>query len=148
MGKGEMKLKKPRLTLNQISTYPTPRKLYENFTTSAGWNYKDARTAELHHQRDVALAALLYVGELRISESIRLIKKQFEVKQDEGYVHVQAIQLSKRKPGALAYRDARLPLKGPRACFTKLVMAYLENLKPDDRLFPWSLKEHIYTLKS
>jgi hypothetical protein len=62
-------------------------------------------------------------------------------------VLVSGIKLSKRRPGNVKYREARLPPKGNRACFTKLIMDYLEVLKPDERLFPWSLRERTFTIK-
>jgi hypothetical protein len=46
------------------------------------------------------------------------------------------------------YREAKLPLKGERACFTKLILDYLELLKPEDRLFPFSLTKRKYPIKN
>jgi hypothetical protein len=110
---------------------------------SPGWPYKTNMTQYL--LRDRSLASLLYVAELRISEAIRLKKKQFETLDD--HVYVKAIQLSKRKPGKIAFRDARLPLEGERAKFTELILSYLDTLENEDRLFPWSLEQREYILK-
>lgn len=95
--------------------------------------------------RDRALVSLLYLGCLRASEALRLTKSQFETKRD--YILVSTIKLSKRRPGNIKYREARLPLKGNRACFTKLILDYLETLDSNERLFPWSLKERTFILK-
>jgi len=130
MGKG-------RLTLSKIVEYPTPEKLYSELMSSAGWPYKTER--ERYLMRDRALVALLYLGDFRISEVLPLKKSQFSIKSD--YVLVSGVQVGKRKAGKIEFREARLPLVGPRKCFTELVLKYLRLLKEDERLFPWSLRK-------
>jgi len=137
MGKGK------RRTLTEIQYYPRPYEIYKDLMMSPGWKYKTKPEEFL--RRDRALAAILYVGELRVSEAIRLKKNQFENRED--HIFVKAIRLSKRKPGKVAYREARLPLTGERAKFTELILDYLNTLDDDQRLFPWSLKERVYVLK-
>jgi integrase len=131
------KIPRPSTIYTDIMVFPNP--------------YKNDSTKERMYMRDRALAALLYVACLRVSEAIRLAKDQFEFKDEDGkpwgYVNITRIKLSKRKPGNLKHREARLPLTGNRACFTKLILDYLEILKPDERLFPWSLKERTFVIK-
>jgi integrase len=101
--------------------------------------------------RDRALVSLLYVACLRVSEALRLTKAQFRTKDENGkplgYVKITQIKLSKRKPGSIKNREARLPLTGNRVCFTKLIMDYLETLEPSERLFPWSLRIRTFVIK-
>jgi len=137
MGKGK------RRTLSEIKYYPRPYEIYKDLMLSPGWKYKTKPKEFL--RRDRALVAILYAAELRVSEAIRLKKNQFENRED--HVFVKAIRLSKRKPGKVAYREARLPLTGERVKFTELILDYLDTLDNDQRLFPWSLKERIYILK-
>jgi hypothetical protein len=139
-------VQEPRRTLALLPSCPSPQELYEQLITSPGWKYKSSMHDD-YGPRDRCLVAILYVAELRVSEAIRLVKDQFERKPKDHCVLVKNILLSKRKKGKTAYREARLPLKGERACFTKLIMDYVETLKPEQRLFPFSLNQHIYTLK-
>lgn len=132
---------KNRRTLESISYYPTPTELYNELMKAKGWHYKTNK--EHYLARDRALVALLYLGAFRISEALRLKKNQFENRGN--HIYVKAVQLSKRKPGKIAYRDARLPLRGKREELTHLVLAYLNLLEePDARLFPWSLNVKRY----
>jgi len=89
--------------------------------------------------RDRALVALLYLGDFRISEVLPLKKNQFSEKSE--YVLVSGVRVGKRKAGKIEFREARLPLVGPRRCFTELVLKYLRLLEEDERLFPWSLRK-------
>lgn len=145
----------PRKTLNTLGELrdgiPRPSTIHHDLMLSPGWPYKNDETRDKFLMRDHALVSLLYVGCLRVSEAIRLTKNQFRREDDEGkpfdYVLVGQIRLSKRRPGNIKLREARLPLHGNRACFTKLILDYLELLEPSERLFPWSLKERIFIIK-
>jgi integrase len=115
--------------------------------SSPGWDYKYNR--DYYLCRDRALSAILYNGELRISEALRITLGQFEDTKDVLFVH--NVQLSKTK-GKLVYRDVTLTKTGERKCFTDLVLDYLSILhrrhkKPDYRPFPWSLKIVDYPVK-
>ena len=92
-----------------------------------------------------ALVSLLYCGELRVSEALRLVKSQFSKEKD--CIKIKNVLLSKRHPGALEYREVRLPLKGERSPFTELITTYLDQIAPEDRLFPWSLEVRKYHTK-
>jgi integrase len=140
---------KKRKTLSDLEdmTPPTPDELYDELIANRnaimatpGAAYKTNR--EEYLARDVALCAILYNAELRISEALRLKKRDFQYK--EGCLKAENILLSKHKPGARRTRNIRLPLKGPRAKFTKLIEEYLDALEPEDRLFPWSLNVGVY----
>lgn len=132
-----------RKTLNDLPSSPTPKELYAALTTRPGWKYKSCLSAQLQ-QRDRALVALLYVAELRVSEAIRLTKDQFKQNTKAHEILVENIRLSKRKKGKAAMREARLPTRGERACFTKLIIEYMDTLQDKARLFPWSLTERVY----
>lgn len=133
---------KERKTLTKIQYYPEPSEIYQKLVTRHGWNYKE--NLELYAKRDRALAAILYLGALRTSEAIRIRKNQFVDKTT--HVLIRAVKLSKSrvqgKPRRTEYRDAQLPLTGPREPLTRLVMDYVAMLKPDDRLFPFSLEKN------
>lgn len=136
---------KHRLTLTDIKSYPEPPELYKELMLSPGWPYHGRR--EQYLCRDRALVALLYLGDFRISEVLPITKGHFKTK--EGFIHVEGIKVGKKRGTHSVYRDAKIPLEGPRACFTELVLIYLQTLKADeDRLFPWSLKLHVFTVGS
>lgn len=135
---------KKRKTLEQIKSYPEPEELYTELMASQGWKYQDRK--DFYLTRDRSLVALLYLGDFRISEVIPLTKKQFS--QKEGYVHVEAIKVGKKKEGRMQYREAKLPLEGERRCFTELVLAHLKQLeKEEDRLYLWSLRIRIAKIR-
>ena len=138
---------KGRLTLAQIKEYPTPPELYEELMASAGWPYKTKEPKKLQsfRARDRALAALLYLGDFRVSEVLPLTKKQFTAHEE--FIHVKGVQVGKRKANNILYRDAMLPLKGERVVFTKLILDYLALLGSEDRLFPFSLTKRKYPIK-
>ena len=129
-----------RKTLDQIKHNPTPQELYKKLMASDGWEYKTDK--EKYLIRDRALVALLYLGDFRISEVIPIIKNQFEHMQN--YILVKDVLVSKKRKGKIVYREAKLPLEGERACFTQLILSYLETIGDLDRLFPWSLKKKEY----
>lgn len=133
-----------RLTLSHIKEYPTPTILYKDLMLSPGWDYKT--NMQRFQMRDRALASLLYLGDFRISEVLSLKKEQFTIHED--YVHVKSVLVGKRKANMVQYREAMLPLKGERAVFTRLILDYLELLKPEDRLFPFSLNKRKYPIKN
>jgi len=133
-----------RLTLEKIEEYPTPTQLYKDLMLSPGWHYKTDTQRFL--MRDRALAALLYLGDFRISEVLPLTRNQFS--QHADFIHVKSVLVGKRKAGTVQYREAKLPLQGERAVFTKLILDYLDLLKPEDRLFPFSLAKRKYPVKN
>ena len=108
---------------------------------SEGWHYKSRQ--EFYLTRDRSLVALLYLGDFRISEVLPIIKKQFTPK--ETHIHLEAVRVGKRK--RIEYREARLPLEGERTCFTQLILAYLDLLKENERLYPWSLEVKTFDTK-
>jgi Phage integrase family. len=127
-----------RKTLKAIQYYPSPNEIYDLLMQSEGWPYAEKK--DFYLARDRALASLLYLGALRISEAIGIRKSQFIEKQD--HVLIRAIKLSKSKvkgkPRRIEYRDVRLPLTGEREQLTMLILDYARLVK-EDRLFPFSL---------
>ncbi len=113
-----------------------------------GWPYQDPAKRPFFLCRDRALVSLLYVGELRVSEALRITIGQFEDSDKALVVHDVLLSKTKKKMiyGSNArYRDLMLPKNGERACFTRLIQDYLTRLqlegrKNEDRLFPWSLQ--------
>jgi len=132
---------KDRKTLKSIQYYPGPSEIYKLITEGSGWSYTQKK--EFYLARDRALAALLYLGALRISEAIRIKKSMFMEKRD--HVLIRGVKLSKSrvkgKPRRIEYRDVRLPLTGEREPLTMLVLDYVRMLK-GDRLFPFSLRKN------
>lgn len=134
-----------RRTLDQLPAHiPTPDELYQQLTTSKGWNYRDQEKIEFYRLRDLSLPSLLYLASLRVSEAVPLIKKQFsQPTEDERgkYILLKDIALAKRRPGNIKTNNIELPLEGERAKFTALIREYIEQLEPEQRLFPWSLEK-------
>lgn len=128
-----------RLTLEQLpGDIPTPRQLYQEMLNSKGWPYATNRA--FYQTRDVALASILYLGALRVSEAIPLKKSQFSepIDSERGrHIILKEVRLAKRREGKIEYNTLELPLVGERAKFTELIQKYLEVLDPQDRLFPW-----------
>jgi integrase len=127
-----------RRSLKFISGYPTPQELYEKITNSEGWPYKINET--YYHNRDRALVSMLYLLALRVSEAVRLTKKQAIPK--EKVLTVRSILLSKRfkrdKPRQSQYRqEGFIVLNGDRGKLGQIVLDYLERLDPEERLFPF-----------
>jgi integrase len=144
-----MKDKEPtRLVLEDRPRTPSPQELYDELMSNyrkimatPGAGYKSI-TKEDYLRRDLALVAVLYCGELRASEALRLRKKDFH--QTEDCLRADNVLLSKRKKGSQKYRYVRLPLEGERAMFTELVLDYIRTLEGEDRLFPWSEETRVY----
>src|SRR4030042_3503882 len=107
----------PRKTLSQITEYPEPEDLYKKLMDAEGWSYKT--NMEYYKSRDRALVALLYLGDFRVSEVLTLTKDNLKKKSD--HILVSGVKVGKRKEGKLLYRDAKLPLREKRECFTRLI---------------------------
>lgn len=141
---GERGSGKDRKTLKDIPYYPEPQEIYDLIMQGEGWQY--AQKKDFYLMRDRALAALLYLGGLRISEAIRIRKNQFLKKK--GHVLVRAVKLSKskvkNKPRRVQFREVQMPLKGEREKLTMLVLDYVNLLEGDARLFPFSLEKNKY----
>lgn len=141
MGRGK------RRTLSMIQHYPTPEEIYEKLSTRKGWEYKTNKPFYLC--RDRSLCSNLYLGDFRVSEVLPLTPENFE--QKPTYLWVKDVLVAKKKK--VEYREAKLPMQGPRRHLTELVIDYLKMLKPQQRLYPWSLKKRIfpvgtYTIKN
>jgi integrase len=133
---------KERKTLMKIQYYPSPGEIYSKLISRKGWIYKEK--ADFFIKRDRALAALLYLGALRISEVIRIRKNQL---LDRGtHILIQGVKLSKSRvkgrPRRVEYRDVQLPLSGPRESLSHLILDYVDILGSEDRLFPFSLEKN------
>jgi len=128
-----------RRTLKDISYYPEPTEIIERLETSEGWVYKTRK--EFYKVRDKALIALLYLTGLRISEALRLKKKQF--RKERSHFVISQILLSKSRvegrPRRTRFREAFISLKSERKTLGILVKNYLDRLHDESRLFPWSL---------
>jgi len=132
-----------RRTLRLIEFYPTPKEIFDMATQGQGWPYK--WQPEYYLKRDRALASILYLLALRISEALRLRKNQFLFPEETGQqdrVIVRGIKLSKPRRKTTERKDEYrqegwLPLTGPREPLTRLVLDWLEELHdPEARVFP------------
>lgn len=138
-----------RRTLKMKGKHPTVQKLYDEIMTE-GWPYKTRNKKRLaqYRRRDRALIATLYLLCLRVSEVLRIQKKDFEITKIDGKVtriDITGIKLSKcHKEGKPRIHTERgknyLPLDEPRRKFTDLILEYLDTLEDDDYLFPFSPK--------
>jgi hypothetical protein len=118
-----------------IEQYPEPKEILAKILDPAtDWPYQSERK-DILLSRDRALAAVLYNGELRISEAERLVKSQFKDKP----FRIVAVKLSKaekhnKKTGLVITRkdlyrkEIRLPTKGYRGQISGLIKQYLELL--------------------
>jgi len=107
------------------------------------WPYKTNR--EFYHTRDRALMALLFLTAGRISEVLSLTRDQFDCDADQNFIIIRNMILVKRlrtrkgkpvKHTTAPIRDeVPLPLTGPLARFTDLVMKYLDLLGENEKLF-------------
>jgi integrase len=138
---------KERLSLKQIYSLITDKE----------WPYK--QNIEFYHIRDRALMALLFLTAGRISEVLSLRKEQFDFEADKNFIAIRNMILVKRlrtrrgkpvKHKTAPIRDeVPLPLKGPLAKFTKLVLEYLKLLGEDAKLFTfgrrraWQIVRHV-----
>jgi integrase len=132
-----------RRTLRLIDHYPEPQEILEKIEANS-WKYLSSK-ADFYKARDKALAAILYNGELRISEAQRLTLQQFKFKP----FRIEAVKLSKaekycQKTGLVITRkdlfrkEIRLATKGARGKLSSYIKEYLTLLtdKPQDtRLF-------------
>ena len=127
---------KGRRVLANIDRYPRPQEVLEQITTGEGWPYKIDKQEYL--QRDRALVSLLYLTCCRVSEALRIEKKQFEVLEDK--IEITSIKLSKQrllgKVRKHQYREAWLPLVGERA-----PGGCVEQRAPRNRASPRELPE-------
>jgi integrase len=152
-----------RRTLSKIDRYPTPGEIYQTIMLRS-WPYKSP-DKEFLIARDRALASLLYLVAIRISEAKRLTRGQFKlnpfrvegIKLSKAERHIRNIRNSngelipipttdKRYGKVIVRKDlyrkeARIPLKGERGDLGQLVLAYIKLLDADDqRLFSFSEK--------
>jgi hypothetical protein len=137
---------KTRKTLDDIKHVPEPEELYEQIMSSLGWPYKTVDNRQKFLTRDRALAAILYLGDFRAIEVLPITEANFEDKQK--YIWIKDVVVGKTRHGKIRYREAKLPLAGPRKPFTDLIIEYLKIIEPNERLFPWSLKKVRVPLKS
>jgi integrase len=126
-----------RRTLNDVY-FLRPSEIYE-IITGKSWPYK--RDREFCEKRDRALMALLYLTCGRITEVLSLTKKQFDFESEPNFIIIRNMIVVKRKKKAKrksrAIRDeVPLPLSGPLAPFTNLVLDYLKLIEnSEDKLF-------------
>jgi len=128
----------PRRTLKYIEYYPTPKELYDKLVSAKG-DYKIF--SEVYLKRDRAFCSILYLLALRVSEALRLLRKQIIFPEEPtNKIIVRGIFLSKSKrkgkPRKEQFRqEAWLPLQGPRVGFTDLILEYAKNLELEQKLF-------------
>lgn len=128
-----------RRVLAHITHYPTAQEIAEAILAYQG-EYKTK--TDFYTKRDRALAAILFICQLRKSEAHRLVKAQFK----EHPLRIEAMKLSKAEKRSTktnkiitrkqAYRTLiPIPTRGKLGVFGKIVQEYLDELEPKDRLF-------------
>lgn len=134
-----------RRVLALIEEYPTPDELYEQIMNYEG-SYKTNK--DFYLKRDRALAAILFIAQLRKSEAHRLTKSQFKTDP----FRIVRVKLSKsekrdKRSGLIitrksAYRtEILIPLKGKLGKLGNLILDYINILEDEEtRLFPFSDK--------
>lgn len=99
------------------------------------------------HKRDKALIVFLYLTGARVSEVVRSIKRidlSIETHADKKFIVVYNVACLKRKPNNAAKRNIPISIEKEKD-FIKLMVPYIDNLKPGDFLFPISRK-HAYNI--
>jgi integrase len=100
-------------------------KLYGNLVDiidSLEWDYKSSFRAAFH-KRDKALVALLILTGVRISEALRLKRKQFRIYKD----YILLVNVETLKHGKLR-KEIVLPKHGSLAPFTAIFEAWLNEI--------------------
>ena len=155
-----------RRTVNtmDVSDFITPQDLLTKLDKES-WPYKEGKgkrklhpeTIERYKARDRALVCCAYLMALRISEVLRLRKKDFQkavhFETREEFIQIREIKLSKSKvlgkPRRHQTRVGWLPLRGERAPLTKKITEYLNFLGDEELLFKfkparaWQIITHI-----
>ena len=129
---------KSKRTLKDVKRTWKPEEIYTLITEKA-WPYK---TDILELQcRDRAFLALLYLTAGRISEVLSLIRSQFDLETDPAFVIIRNMLTEKIGPSseALPFRE-EFPLAraGILSQFTQLILEYIPDLEPHQKLFPFS----------
>jgi len=124
---------KDRRSLKYIQMYPRVQDIYNKLAYGKSLDYKS--DMDYYLRRDRALVAETYLLAGRISEVLRLEKKQHILEKE--VILVQGIKLSKAKmkdkPRRNQYRqEAFLPLTGDRARITQFVLDYLLEDAPTE----------------
>jgi integrase len=139
-----------RRVLAKIERYPGPKEIYESIISHKYPYQTNTETSKakaiLLEARDNALAALLFIGAIRISEIERITKQQFSDLEKNPF-KLESLKLSKaekrdRKTGKIITRKSLyrkeiiIPLTGELGNLGKLIRTYLGFLnEKDDRLF-------------
>lgn len=123
-----------------------PREIYE-LITSKQLDYKSE--IDFYHARDRALLSLLYLTAGRITEVLRLNKRQFDFESDKDFIIIRDMAVVKRrKETKIKYgvplREVPLALKGHLSHFTKLVTDYLRLIEDNSMLFPSNKKCNVH----
>lgn len=113
----------------------------EDLIKSIEWPYKSEHRAKLVI-RDKALVALLILTGLRISEALRLTRKQFKAYAD----HILLVDVETVKHGELR-KKIILPMRGNLARFTRIFEALLNQIPEangDSCIFPSAITRGIF----
>lgn len=136
-----------RRIIKDIARYLEPAEILNQIEQGRLWSYKT--NMEFLHCRDRALIALLYLTGGRISEVLRLEKKQVDVESDDEFVILHDFRISKRRKDAIMV-DHGLPRMGSLAPFTQIVLDYLKRMpRKQEKLFPisrqraWQIVSHM-----
>jgi integrase len=132
---------KGRRVLAMIDHYPTAEEMAKRIIKKE-WPYSP-ENKEYYEARDRALASLLFIGAIRISEARRLIKSQFK----EDPFRVIGLKLSKaerhNKKGEIIVRkklyrvEILIPESEPLGIFGEYIHTYLDKIENEDaKLFP------------
>lgn len=97
----------------------------EKIIAKTNWPYKSINADKLL-MRDHALVALLILAGLRISEALRLKRKQFRIYED----HILLVNVETAKHGLLR-KEIFLPKRGNLARFTEVFEAWLNSIQED-----------------
>jgi len=112
-----------RRTLKDKGPRRDPEEIYKMITEKT-WPYKTKK--QFYHTRDQAFLSLLYLCCGRIGEVLKLKKSQFVEKED--FLLIQKYQVEKTN---LFRDDWPLPKSGRLAPFTRIVQAYLPQVKTE-----------------
>jgi len=127
-----------RRTLADIQKTWSPEEIY-NLITERAWHYK-SNILSLQC-RDRTFLSLLYLAAGRIGEILSLIRSQFDLDTDPEFVIIHNMLTEKvgQSSRALPFRE-EFPLArtGILSKFTQLILEYILELEPHQKLFPFN----------
>lgn len=115
-----------RRSVKDIPEYLNPKQIVDLVENAKPVHYKTP--IEYYRIRDRALLALLCLTGLRIGETLRLERRQFDVDSDAEFIIIRDVEISKRRKDIVKI-DVPLPKVGVFEPLTMMILDYLTRVK-------------------